>query len=141
MFMRSDSGAGKPLAPELLDALRRFDTPTVANAIETFDIRSRSEGFTAPEIRAIFADQVPVVGYAVTGRIRTATPDATSYPRRQWWDYILTIPSPRVVVLEDLDDPPGVGAFWGEVNASIHRRLGCAGVVTNGGVRDLAEVR
>ena len=51
------------------------------------------------------------------------------------------MPSPRIVVFEDVDDPPGLGAFWGEVNANIHRTLGCEGVITNGSVRDLAEVR
>ena len=58
-----------------------------------------------------------------------------------WWDYILSIPAPRVIVVHDLDEPRGQGAQWGEVQANIHRALGCVGVVTDGSVRDLDEVR
>ena len=82
-----------------------------------------------------------MVGYAVTGRIRSAAPSTQQYSRHPWWDFVLSTPSPRVVVLEDMDDPPGVGAFWGEVQANIHRALGCIGTVTNGAVRDLDAVR
>ncbi|MDX1383996.1 MAG: RraA family protein, partial [Thermoanaerobaculia bacterium] len=57
------------------------------------------------------------------------------------WDNIAATPSPRVAVIEDLDEPPAFGSLWGEVNANIHRALGCLGVVTDGGVRDLDEVR
>jgi 4-hydroxy-4-methyl-2-oxoglutarate aldolase len=58
-----------------------------------------------------------------------------------WWDYVLSIPAPRVIVVHDLDEPRGQGAQWGEVQANIHRALGCVGVVTDGSVRDLDEVR
>ena len=58
-----------------------------------------------------------------------------------WWDHVLTIPAPRVIVVYDLDDPRGQGAQWGEVQANIHKALGCAGVVTDGSVRDLDEVK
>jgi regulator of RNase E activity RraA len=57
------------------------------------------------------------------------------------WRNIQAQPGPRVVVIQDLDDPAAFGSFWGEVNANIHRALGCLGVVTNGGVRDMEEVR
>jgi len=63
------------------------------------------------------------------------------YDRTDWWNDLLTIPEPRVVVIEDVDQPAGLGAFVGEVHANILRALGCAGVVTNGAVRDLAEVQ
>jgi regulator of RNase E activity RraA len=56
-----------------------------------------------------------------------------------WWDYLLSLPAPRVVVIQDLDRP-ALGAFWGEVQANIHRALGCVGAITDGGVRDLEEV-
>ena len=133
-----------PLDFKVLLDIKRFDTPTVSNAIETFNVRPRNQGFMRPEIRCIFPEFSPMVGYAVTGRIRAAQapPKGVSYTKRSdWWDFIVSIPQPRVIVLEDLDDPPGVGSFWGEVNGSIHRALGCAGAVTNGCVRDLKEVR
>lgn len=133
-----------PLDFKVLLDIKRFDTPTVSNAIETFNVRPRNEGFMRPEIKCVFPEFSPMAGYAVTGRIRAAKapPKGVSYTKRSdWWDFIVSIPPPRVIVLEDMDDPPGVGSFWGEVNGSIHRALGCAGAVTNGCVRDLKEVR
>ncbi len=132
-----------PLIWAELSALKRFDAPTVANAIELFNVRSRSAGFMRPQIRCIFPELGVMVGYAVTGRIRAAKApagDEKIASNFDWWDYLLKVPRPRVVVLQDLDDPPAVGSYWGEVQANIHRALGCVGTVTNGGVRDLNEV-
>jgi 4-hydroxy-4-methyl-2-oxoglutarate aldolase len=131
-----------PLTPELIDELRRLDTCMVSNAIETFDCRLRNEGFADGRIRAIF-DDVPVVGHAVTARIHCSAPPAvghTYYDRTDWWNYILTIPAPRIVVVEDADERPGTGAFVGEVHANILRALGCVAYATNGSVRDLQRV-
>jgi 4-hydroxy-4-methyl-2-oxoglutarate aldolase len=128
-----------PLTAGDLERLRRYDTCTVANAIETFDVRPRTAGFMSPEIRCIFPQMAVMVGYAVTARARAAQPADGSYSRHGWWDAIAAMPSPRVAVIQDLDEPP-VGAFWGEVQSNIHRALGCVGTVTNGGVRDLLEV-
>jgi len=127
------------LTPEDLERLRRYDTCTIANAIETFDVRPRTAGFASPEIRSIFPQMGVMVGYAVTARARANQPADGSYSRHGWWDAIVAAPSPRVAVIQDLDDPP-VGAFWGEVQSNIHKALGCLGCVTNGGVRDLREV-
>ncbi len=127
------------LSADELERLRRYDTPTVANAVETFGVRPRTAGFASPEVRCIFPELGVMVGYAVTGRMRASVPGAGSYSRRGWWDAVVAAPAPRVAVIQDLDDPP-VGAFWGEVQSNIHRALGCEGVVTNGGVRDLREV-
>jgi 4-hydroxy-4-methyl-2-oxoglutarate aldolase len=127
------------LEPAALEALRAYDTPTIANAIETLDIRPRNEGFMGSDVASIFPDLPVALGYAVTGRIRSATPSPERYPRRAWWEHILSVPQPRLVVLQDLDDPPGRGAFWGEVQANIHHALGCVGTITNGSVRDLSE--
>jgi regulator of RNase E activity RraA len=92
----------------------------------------------------MFGDLGPVAGYAATARIRTTAPPMEGggyrYARTDWWDHILAIPAPRIVVIEDLDDPPGLGAFIGEVNANILSSLGCVALVTDGGVRDLPEV-
>src|SRR6202022_85705 len=128
-----------PLTAEDLERLRRYDTCTVANAIETFDVRPRTAGYASPVIRCIFPQLDVMVGYAVTARARANTPGDGSYSRHGWWDAIVAAPGPRVAVIQDLAEPPG-GAFWGEVQANIHRALGCVGAVTNGGVRDLLEV-
>jgi regulator of RNase E activity RraA len=130
------------LPASTLERLREYTSPTVANAIEVFNVRPRSEGFMRPEIRCVFPNLGVMVGYAVTVKIRAATPGAPGeavHPSRHW-EMIQQVPAPRVVVVEDSDDPPGLGSFWGEVNANLHRALGCIGVVTNGGVRDLEEV-
>jgi 4-hydroxy-4-methyl-2-oxoglutarate aldolase len=126
-----------------MDALRKISSPSVANAIEKFNVRPRSEGFMSSEIRTLFPDLGPLVGYAVTAVIR-AEPQPLEGHRAStfgWWDYVLSIPAPRVVVVHDLDEPRGQGAQWGEVQANIHRALGVAGVITDGSVRDLEEVR
>ena len=127
----------------MIDALRKISSPSVANAIEKFNIRPRNHGFMSSEIRTLFPDLGPLVGYAVTAVIR-AEPQPLEGHRSStfgWWDYVLSIPAPRVVVVHDLDEPRGQGAQWGEVQANIHRALGVAGVITDGSVRDLEEVR
>lgn len=134
----------RPVFPAL-EEFRNLNTCISASAIETFGVRLPNSGFADSRISCIFENLPPVAGYAVTARIRSAAPpmegDGYRYARPDWWNYILGTPAPRVVVLEDLDDPPGLGAFVGEVNANIFLALGCVAVVTNGAVRDLAEVR
>jgi regulator of RNase E activity RraA len=61
--------------------------------------------------------------------------------REDWFKYILTMPEPRIAVLQDVDSRPGAGAFWDEDHVRIHLRLGCIGAVTNGAVRDLPAIR
>jgi|HubBroStandDraft_6_1064221.scaffolds.fasta_scaffold01287_1 4-hydroxy-4-methyl-2-oxoglutarate aldolase len=133
----------EPLSPELLGEFRKLSTCVVASAIETFDVRLRNTGFANSSVRSIFPDLPPLVGYAATARILTADPPMEGhsyYARPDWWEYIRTIPEPRVVVIQDTDYQPGLGAFLGEVHANILLALGCAGLVTNGAVRDLPAV-
>jgi len=127
----------------VIEALRKISSPSVANAIETFKVRPRNQGQMSSDIRTLFPDLGPLVGYAVTALIRAEPEPVTDHRASTfgWWDYVLSIPAPRVIVVHDLDDPRGQGAQWGEVQANIHRALGCAGVVTDGSVRDLDEVR
>lgn len=129
------------LSKEQLESLRRISTPTISNAIELFNVRPRNQGFMSPEIKCLFPELGVMVGYAVTARFTADQPAAKAASRFELWKHLLTIPEPRVLVLQDLDSPPGVGAFVGEVMATIHQRLGCVGVVTNGHLRDLDEVR
>jgi regulator of RNase E activity RraA len=116
----------------------------VANAIETFNVRLHNTGFTNASIRCMFEDAPPMVGYAATARLRSGEPPMvgnTFHDRADFWNSILQIPSPRILVLEDKDNPPGRGAFVGDMHAAILKALGCIGYVTNGAVRELAAVR
>jgi regulator of RNase E activity RraA len=84
-----------------------------------------------------------MVGYAATARLRSGEPPITGsyHDRTDWWNSILRVQAPRIAVLEDLDEPPGVGAFLGDMHAAILRALGCVGYVTNGAVRELPRIR
>ncbi len=132
-----------PLTAEQVTALRALSSPTVANAIETFRVRPREVGNLSPQIRALFPELGPIVGYAVTALIRAEVGPAEGHRASTyaWWDYVETIPAPRIIVMHDLDDPRGQGAFWGEVQANIHKALGCIGVITDGSIRDMEEAQ
>jgi regulator of RNase E activity RraA len=131
------------LTEEDLDALRRFDTCMVANAIESFRVRLFNTGFADASIRCMFPDAPPMVGYAVTARLRSGEPPIVGRFRdhAEFWNSILDLPAPRILVLEDIDDPPGRGAFVGDMQAAILKALGCIGYLTNGAVRELPSVR
>ena len=113
-----------PLDPETLETLRLIPTPAVSNAIEVFDVRPRGAGFMGPDVRQMFPARRPIIYYAVTARTGSAhEPGADgSALRPDYWRYLEAGgPGPRIVVVEDLDQPPPIGAFFGEVNANIHR--------------------
>jgi 4-hydroxy-4-methyl-2-oxoglutarate aldolase len=132
------------LEPVQLEKLRRLNSSSVANAIETFGVRLRNTGFTDSTVRCIFQDFPPIVGYAATLRVRTSEPPMEGdsyYYRLDWLDHLLSVPPPRVVVLQDMDPHPGLGSFIGDVHAHILVALGCVGVVTNGAVRNVNEVQ
>jgi regulator of RNase E activity RraA len=114
-----------------------------ANAIEQLGIRLFNEGFTNASVRSQTPALPPVLGYAVTVKIRCSSPPPIGpayIESTQWWDYIRSIPQPRLVVIEDVDPFPGTGALVGQVHAAILKSLGCVGVATNGAVRDLPAV-
>lgn len=128
------------LTPEQLESLRRLDACTLANAIETFHERLRNEGFVDHTLRCLFPRLQPMVGYAATIKIRGSSPPTVAGPyadRTDWWDYIVSLPEPRVVVVEDVASRPGLGSLVGAVHMNILRALHCVGVVTNGSVRDI----
>jgi regulator of RNase E activity RraA len=129
-----------PLTTEQLEALRRLDASTLANAIESFQHRLRNEGFTDSTVRCLFPHLPPVVGYAVTVKIRGSAPPVagdTYLERTDWWDYVVSMPAPRMVVVQDVATRPGLGSLLGAVHVNILRALGCVGAVTNGAVRDI----
>ncbi len=132
------------LQPSALEKLRQVDSCSVANAIETFGVRLRNTGFARSSVHCLFEDFPPMVGYAATLRIRTSEPPMEGdsyYYRLDWLEHLLSIPSPRVLVLEDLDTHPGLGSFIGDVHTNILLALGCQGVVTNGAVRNVETAR
>jgi 4-hydroxy-4-methyl-2-oxoglutarate aldolase len=132
------------LSESVLSALRELDTCMVSNAIETFEVRLRNTGFANSSVRCMFEDFPPMVGYAATARLRSEDPPVdrkSLHDRSDWWQSILEVPAPRIVVLEDMDEPPGRGALIGDVHAAILQALGCIGVITDGAVRELPRVR
>jgi 4-hydroxy-4-methyl-2-oxoglutarate aldolase len=134
-----------PLTPAQLNELRELSTAVTASAIETFGVRMHNIGFADSRIGCVFKEAPPAVGYAATARIRSANPPMEKhayfyYDRADWWNHILTIPAPRIVVIEDVDERPGLGAFVGAVHAQILQALRCVALVTNGSVRDLSEI-
>jgi 4-hydroxy-4-methyl-2-oxoglutarate aldolase len=134
----------KQLAPALLESYRRLSTCVVASAIETFRVRLPNTGFADSRVKCMFPNNPPVIGYAATARIRTSDPPMEGhnyYFRTEWWSEILRVPAPRIIIVEDLDDPPGLGAFVGEVHASILQALGSVALVTNGSVRDIPGIK
>jgi 4-hydroxy-4-methyl-2-oxoglutarate aldolase len=131
------------LSRECLENLRRFDTCTLSNAIERLQIRPRNEGFIIGACRCQFPQLRPAVGYALTGRIRSSMPPINGgwyYERPDWWEYVASVPPPRIVVMQDSDPWPGTGAMFGEIHARICRAMDCVAYVTNGAVRDLPSV-
>ncbi|MBS3763998.1 MAG: RraA family protein [Planctomycetes bacterium] len=124
--------------------LGRWDTPSVYNGWEQITERDPARGaFNTEEVRDFRPQAGSMVGFAVTVLIEPSNPE---HPKSnpEAWDqyrrYVAGAPSPKIVVVQDLDKPEVVGSFWGEVNSSIHRALGCVGTITDGGVRDLDEM-
>jgi len=123
-----------------MEALRRLDACTLANAIETFDVRLRNEGFTDGALRCLFPRLPPIVGYAATIKIRGSAPPTAAglYSQRtDWWEYVQSLPKPHIIVAQDIASHPGLGALIGQVHFNIERALGCVGIITNGAVRSL----
>ena len=131
-----------PFTAADLDALRQWDTPTICNALELVVPHRRGYGFTIRPLVASDPALRPVCGLARTATIRAASPSGRTREvdraaRLGWYEYVADSAMPTVVVIQDVDDRPGYGAFWGEVHTNVHKSLGALGVVTNGSIRDL----
>ncbi len=137
-------GTVNTVPADVLRALAGFDSCTVSNAIEQFDVRTRNEGYMRGGIQCVFPGKPPVIGYAVTASIRTSSTPVTGhiyFDRADWWTYLQSIPAPRFIVVQDVDHAPGYGALFGEVHARIAVALSTVAYATNGAVRDLPGVR
>ena len=126
-----------------LKLLAAYDTPTISNVIELFEVRPRSAGYMDGRIKACFPDMPPVVGYASTATMRTANPrsEGTVYGSLdEQLARFAELPGPAIVVFHDQDDPP-VGATFGEVMCTSYQSFGAVAIVTSGPARDLEQVR
>ncbi|MFO0913997.1 MAG: RraA family protein [Pirellulales bacterium] len=127
---------------DITQRLAAYDTPTICNVIELFDVRPRQLGYMDGRIRSCFPDLGPMVGLAVTAAFRSAAPPsgADVYgSMQQQLELMSQAGGPTVIVVQDLDDPPAAAVF-GEVMCSTYRAFGAAGLVTSGAGRDLDQV-
>src|SRR5437667_5665184 len=133
--------------PQLSDAdlalLRQYDTPTICNVIELFEVQPRTAGYMDGRIRACFPEMPPIAGYAATATLRCASPKSEGAVYGSLDEQVSRfgeIPGPPIVVFQDLDDPP-VAATFGEIMCSTYQAFGAAGLITSGAARDLDQVR
>jgi regulator of RNase E activity RraA len=135
----------EPLPASVLEALARYDTPTICNAMEIVAPARRLVGYTTKPLVCPFPDLPPIVGYARTVTIRSVLASGLSAAEQQarrlaYYEYVGTGHGPRISVIQDIDGTDvGFGAFWGEVQSAVHKALGCLGVVTDGSIRDIAQ--
>ena len=133
------------LDAKLLATLATFDTPTICNALEIVAPERRATGFTVRPLVCPFPDLPPIVGYAKTATIRsTHAHELSGQPAREqriaYYEYMASAPAPSICVIQDLDGAEvGFGAFWGEVQSTVHKALGLKGVVTDGCIRDIPQ--
>ena len=130
------------ISPDLLSLLRKYDTPTVCNVIELFDIRSRIAGYMDARIQACYPKLPPMVGFASTATFRSAEAPRAGNVYSGLAEQVASfaeLPQPTVVVFQDLDDPPASATF-GEVMCTTYKAFGSAGLITSGGARDLDQV-
>lgn len=130
---------------DLFALLRSVDTPTVCNAIETVQGRRGFSDFTRGTMICTAPDDPPLVGYARTAQIAavdppTEQPETIRTRRMEYYRYMADAPAPSVAVIEDLDFPDCIGAYWGEINTTVHKGFGLAGALTNGVARDLGDL-
>ena len=133
------------MTPSLLEKLRSVDTPTVCNAIEVAQGKRGFNAFTRGTMLCSAPDEPAVVGYARTAKIAAVTPpsepsDVIKKRRMAYYKHMADAPLPAVAVVEDMDYPDCIGAYWGEINTTVHKGFGLSGTLTNGVMRDLGDV-
>jgi len=139
------TNSAAPVPASVLEALARYDTPTICNAMEVIAPERRLIGYTTKPLVCPFPDLPPIVGYARTVTARAVTrsglsPAEASKRRIEYYEYVGTGFGPRITVIQDIDGADiGYGAFWGEVQSNVHKALGCLGVITDGSIRDIPQ--
>src|SRR6202045_2115089 len=135
----------EPLPASVLEALARYDTPTICNALEIVAPERRLVGYTTKPLVCPFPDLPPIVGYARTTTIRSVAASGLAAAEQQarrlaYYEYVGTGHGPRINVIQDIDGADaGFGAVWGEVQSAVHKALGCPGVITDGSIRDIDQ--
>src|SRR5258708_3393273 len=132
-----------PASAADLKLLAQYDTPTISNIIELFEIRPRSAGYMDSRIRSCFPEMAPIVGFASTATMRAAHPPAGGEVYSSLDEQVARfagLPGPAIVVFQDLDDPP-IGATFGEIMCASYQCFGALGIITSGPARDLDQVR
>lgn len=140
----SDEIVNNPfVGPDMLAYLRQYDTPTICNALDlAMPEKSRLTGFTRTQFVALDPSLPPIVGYARTAMIRSTSPFCPAEKRAkalEYYEYTSKGAGPTIVVVQDIDANPGLGAHWGEVHTALHQKLGSVGAITNGSFRDIDD--
>ena len=130
---------------ELLTLLQQVDTPTVCNAIEVAQGKRGFDQFTRGTMQASDPQAPAIVGYARTAKVSALRPaddpvDEVKARRMAYYKHMAEGARPSIAVVEDVDFPDCVGAFWGEINTTVHRGFGVKGALTNGVMRDLGDL-
>jgi regulator of RNase E activity RraA len=127
--------------PDAAENLALYDTCILSDAVNQLGLHLNTQGFMRPGLQCWSPGGATIAGYAATARVRSSDPPITGrtfFHHTEWWAEIDRLPRPRIVAIEDIDDPPGLGACVGQVAAAAFSALHCAGAVTNGSCRDLA---
>lgn len=128
------------LSREQLEEIKRFDGPTICNALECFDVMPRSKGFMMPTMFPRTLAEKRMIGYAATAKVSARHPGGPEAGDNAmgYYNLVRETADPTISVVQDIDTQP-IGSYWGEVQATIHTSLGAVGTLTHGGVRDLDE--
>jgi len=132
------------MTPSLLKVLQAVDTPTVCNAIEVAQGKRGFDAFTRGTVICSSPHEMAIVGYARTAKIAAVlppseAPEVIKKRRMDYYRYMASAPMPAVAVVEDIDFPDCIGAYWGEINTTVHKGFGLSGTLTNGVMRDLGD--
>lgn len=133
------------MTPSLLKKLQSVDTPTVCNAIEVAQGKRGFNAFTRGTMLCSAPDEPAIVGYARTAKIAalhppSEPPEVIKQRRMAYYKHMADAPMPAIAVVEDIDFPDCIGAYWGEINTTVHKGFGLSGTLTNGVMRDLGDV-